>query len=668
MDIDQDTEELDQFMDQSMDQSIDFFPDSSDCLFNDTDPCLTRQQTEIRTVGGQWQSINEELSEEWGSIERVQLSDDRGDAGAEVSLRTLTFTIPPRSSSFSISWSGLAADRLLQLGHQSWSFSGAVTVPDAVPQDESGHLLATEGVTGDSYFAEHGVSYSAIGGRIGPEFDEEGLLISNRSSVWLVGALNSSYAFTVFAAERNAETAPEEEQIRLMLRVGLGDVSLGGESLNTLLQSSEPQPVDEEAVQVELLWVNAPTMWHALRAYRDKLKSHLVRRLDEERGANLNSGTRIIPRDPPRGWFSWNEHFEEITPDIIVANLIKVSEALTDFGFTLVEIDDGWQSGWGNWTLNERFQDGQFEIIATEASRNNLNFGIWMAPFLVEVDVAQRMNQDYFVTQNGMPIEHRIVGNPRTYYVIDTTAPGSMDHVRETISLLIRRYGVAFFKLDFLYAASLPGDRHREATGSEALQYGLSLIREVMNENTILNACGAPVHAILGQADSLRVGADTTFGALLPAFIASAARNLAARAYLFPLVWPDGDQVQLREPYTVNEAITGAWVAALGGRAYSFGDDLALLPEQRLSLGLTPELLTWVNAPAPSRPVDLMTKPADRIYVNPLAEAAQQPGGTPAVPPSIFEVIDTSGQRRRVRFSWESNAFNAQEEVVTPSE
>ena len=61
----------------------------------------------------------------------------------------------------------------------------------------------------------------------------------------------------------------------------------------------------------------------------------------------------------------------------------------------------------------------------------------------------------------------------------------------------------------------------------------MTLIREAVGEDAVINGCGAPIHAIWGYADSLRIGADTTFGDLLPAFIASAARSLFSASAAF---------------------------------------------------------------------------------------------------------------------------------------
>ena len=154
-------------------EEISFDPKA--CLTAET-PCIESVWRGTRDESGVW--VERDVQPQWGASQ-VQTLDPLGsDQGGEVVLRTLTLSVPPSSSAMEISWRGLHADRALQVGHQSWSFSGAVTIPSSVPRDAEGHLLAQEGRTGDSYFAEHGVSFSMVGGRLGAEVDAEGVPVS----------------------------------------------------------------------------------------------------------------------------------------------------------------------------------------------------------------------------------------------------------------------------------------------------------------------------------------------------------------------------------------------------------------------------------------------------------------------------------------------------------
>lgn len=628
-----------------------------------TPDCLTLkvQQSSQRI----W-SLVESNHIEWGETEEVNISglydqtpvpnwlEDRlgsilHSAQSEVSITPLSLSLASETSAFEIEINGLKADRIFQTGYQSWSFSGAMTVPHEIPRDENGHLSVQEAYTGDPFHGAHGVSFGVIGGQIGDDATE---------GVWLLAQRDPTYALTAFGATQASEG---EHLIQVLVRMGFSDIPLRDQGQ----LSPQPAPHTGEMKQ-ELLLIRAPNMWLGLRAYHQALKV----RLDLLREQEIRSkGSKAIPLTPPRGWYSWNERFEDVDEVYIENHLDEVATKLGAFGFSLVEIDDGWQKGWGDWTSNEKFAQ-PFEVLVRRASELNLTLGLWFAPFLVDVEVAERLNypKEWFVYPPlesaptslddlvkpsellEEPLRHTNFGNPRTYYILDATHPDAMEHVLTQLSERVAQ-GFGFFKLDFLYAGAIPGRRTQAFSGTESLRLGLEKIRNVIGENVIINACGAPVHAVLGYADSLRIGADTTFGDLYPAFIASAARSSAARAYLFPLVWPDGDQVQTRAPYSLVEAETGAYVAALSTAAYSIGDDLTQLPEDRLSIFTAEDVLWWANLQVPAIPLDLMKTPSQRWFGNPLLDHITAPTSTSAVPPNEFLGYNSS-EWRRLRFEW----------------
>lgn len=588
-------------------------------------------------------------------------------------VTSLMIKLPAESSSAEVTLTGLRADRIFQTGYQSWSFSSAITPPDQLERDDSGHLYVQEAYTGDPLHGAHGVSFGLIGGQLGS---------SDAGGAWLLGHLDPTYAITALGAEVD----DSDERVRVVARIGFDDVALRDQR-----DSASPDATSGEIHQ-ELTLITAPTMWLALRAYQ----SALAERLELLRASSVRStSSRAEPLRPPRGWYSWNERFEEIDEAYIMAHVERVADRLKPLGFDLVELDDGWQRGWGEWLTNEHFPQG-FDAIVNSARERDVTLGIWLAPFLVDVEVATRLDypRSWFVyppleagatlserdrvkpseaelaalEESGAgaealePLRHRIIGNPRTYYVIDTTHPDALTHTLTQLSALASQ-GFKLFKLDFLYAAAIPGRRAQEISGTESLRLGLSQIRDAIGEEAWINACGAPVHPVLGYADSLRIGSDTTFGELYPSFIASAARSSAARAYLYPLVWSDGDQVQLRSPYTPLEAEVGAYVAALAGPAYSIGDDLTLLPDDRLELFLDEGPRWWAELEVPAIPLDLMATPASEWLGNPLTDHLRAPGSTSAPPPSLYLGYAQGDQWRLLNFNWSAEGSSSSSEL-----
>ena len=646
-------------------------PDPVDCEGSLSAPSCLELSLSSRSMGRAWLNhADDQALLEWGAAEElevpllfegwtVELEAEQGPRRAllngeeRVTLTPLTIAPPRGSSAIELSVRGLKADRVFQLGHQSWSFSGAIAPSPEAERDEEGHLLAKEARTGDPLHGEQAVSYGLIAGQLGS---------GEQSGVWLLGHLDPSYTLSAFAAERL-----DDEQVLLTARLGFGDLPLKAQ-LNTRGELGRAEGLSTQ----ELVLITAPSVWLALRAYQAELKRSLEALQMSERSWGE---ARLNALRPPGGWYSWNERFEDIDEPYISEHIAIAGERLAPLGMRLVEIDDGWQRGWGDWRPNERFPQGFLGLLA-EAGEQGLELGIWMAPFLVDVEVAERLNypREWFVyplpdepptDEAGLlkpsgealaaqePLRHNIIGNRHTFYVIDSTHPEAMRHALEQLSAL-SQIGFSYFKLDFLYAAAIPGRRAELSSGVESLRLGLSKIRAALGSAAVINGCGAPVHASLGYIDSLRIGSDTTFGQLYPAFIASAARSTAARAYLFPLVWPDGDQVQARAPYSLDEARVGALSAALSGPAYSLGDDLTQLDPERLSLLLNSELLWWAQRDTPALPLSLMDSPSARWLANPLADQLLSPGGTAAPPPGRWLNQSSEGELRTLSVDWET--------------
>ncbi|HYD50272.1 MAG TPA: hypothetical protein VEB21_18080, partial [Terriglobales bacterium] len=66
-------------------------------------------------------------------------------------------------------------------------------------------------------------------------------------------------------------------------------------------------------------------------------------------------------------------------------------------------------------------------------------------------------------------------------------------------------------KLDFLYAAALPGRRYDgRRNRAEALRAGLDAIRRGAGADAFLLGCGCPLGVAVGVVDAMRIGADVT--------------------------------------------------------------------------------------------------------------------------------------------------------------
>jgi alpha-galactosidase len=537
---------------------------------------------------------------------------DVTDAGGGA-LHVVASAAPPVEA-FEIVLPGVPGDTILQQGYQSWGYSGLAKIPATVPLGADGALALGAAEAGDPVQETAGVSYGSavVGTKGGP--------------VFVAGAVSAARATTGVAAKAGASGHD-------------ADVTLLYGALREPLPAGADGKVHSEALHL---------------AFADSTADGLAP-LTAAMGAAMPAARS--PARPPGGWFSWNEHFAAVDEALVEANADVVASQLASHGMKLVEIDDGWERAWGDWQAGASFPSGM-AAAASYVTGKGLVAGVWMAPFLVDVTSATATSADpelFVQAAGGGPLVHTPSGGTRQCYVLDGTSDASMAVAADAIKALYTA-GFRYFKLDFLYAGALVGARSAAgATGNQALAAGLAKLRAAAGEDAIIDACGAPILPVLGWADALRVGSDTAIDGvdLKWPFVTSAARSVGARAYLFPLVWPDADQAQLRSPYTADEASAAAAVAALAGPAYALGDDLTTLDPARLALALDPALLDVAAAAQPGTPADAFDAPApDVVPVTPVLDFS---GATPsAPPPASFTAQGKSGARYTITFSWDA--------------
>ena len=200
---------------------------------------------------------------------------------------------------------------------------------------------------------------------------------------------------------------------------------------------------------------------------------------------------------PPRVWCSWYSFYREIGEDL----LLKVLDEVAPFPFEVFQVDDGWQRALGDWEPNERFPRGM-AFLAKAIRERGLRPGLWLAPFLLTADSPLlRERPDWLLRDaEGRPIPAGYNWG-RPLFALDSGKEEVVDFAVNLVRKALA-WGYDYLKLDFLYAAALPG-----AEGEARYQRAMARMREAAGEAYLL-FCGAPVLASLGLADGLRVGPD----------------------------------------------------------------------------------------------------------------------------------------------------------------
>jgi len=292
---------------------------------------------------------------------------------------------------------------------------------------------------------------------------------------------------------------------------------------------------------------------------------------------------------PPPGWCSWYQHYSAVTPD----DVRRAVPAAAAAGLRVVQIDDGYQAAIGEWrTPRPSWREGT-AAVAAEIRAAGLRAGIWTAPFLADEGGPLVADHPDWVLAGRAGRPRRAMYNPRWWggwsVALDTTHPAVLDHLRATFAALAAE-GFDYHKVDFLYAAALPGRRHdRRRTRAEAFRAGLVAVRDGIGPGAFLLGCGAPLLAAAGLVDAMRVSPDVAPWWSPPrprpglAEAASCARNAiltsALRAPLHRRWWVnDVDCLLLRPVDTALAAWQRRAVAAsvAGGGGFTIvSDDLS---------------------------------------------------------------------------------------------
>ena len=344
---------------------------------------------------------------------------------------------------------------------------------------------------------------------------------------------------------------------------------------------------------------------------------------------------------PRLQWTTWYHYFQNITARLFIQNLEQIQTVQDRLPFRVVQLDDGYQSAWGDWAVtNGKFPDG-LANLAAQVRQAGYSPGLWLAPFVVQKDSRMvREHPDWLLrSPGGRPISSGFFGS-FWGYAWDTTHPAVQQHLRELFTTLTREWGFALLKLDFVYAAALPGVHYDPAaTRAQALRRGLEVIRQAVGEETFLLGCGCPFGPAIGLVDGMRIGPDTspTWAPWFPWL--PWARPLLRPEPSFPALrnnirhtlnlsclhrrwwWNDPDCLLVRDretELTLEEVQSSLTLTGLSGGMVADSDDLTGLSAERVEML---SRLTPILSPG-GQPRDLLERDVPETYLVPAQGAA----------------------------------------------
>ncbi|HID86837.1 MAG TPA: alpha-galactosidase [Anaerolineae bacterium] len=318
-------------------------------------------------------------------------------------------------------------------------------------------------------------------------------------------------------------------------------------------------------------------------ALLDRYATHLGERME----------ARVPPR-PPTGWCSWYYFYGENSEADVLANMVGI--ARERLPLEVILIDDGYETAIGDWLTPDpaKFPQGM-GWLAEQIRAGGYVPGLWIAPFAASAGSQLFADHPDWVIrdEDGQPLVawHHF---GEVVHALDLTHPAVQEWLRTLFHTLSDEWGYGLFKLDFLYAGALAGQRHDpQMTRAQALRRGLEIIREVVGEKFLLG-CGAPLGPCVGLVDGMRIGPDVAINwrPFWPDLSASAAenglRNVVSRAFLHNRLWandPDCVLVRTRDDESdlvLNEMRTLVSLVGLSGGLVLSGDNFPSIRPGRL--------------------------------------------------------------------------------------
>ncbi|MDO5035295.1 MAG: alpha-galactosidase [Actinomycetaceae bacterium] len=330
----------------------------------------------------------------------------------------------------------------------------------------------------------------------------------------------SDYPWRVWNNPGRSRTAedPITDSTEIHRGYQLGALSFGDDQvilLGSLSRGGALVEADQETLRGIIPTANAPyeieggssaegQPWALLIGDELSVFEAYGRLLAEHLGVKSRLEQKIPTRKAAPVWSSWYSWFEEITEDIIRAEIPHAAAS----GYEILEIDDGWEVSVGSWEPNSDFPN--LPGLAREIREAGLRPGIWVSPFIAKADsyVVQE-HPDWLVKEpdSDDPIDAGFNWGTRLY-AVDTTHPEAVEWIKSII-LQLREWGFDYFKTDFIYAAGMPGRRHLDVTREEAYMMGIRALREAAGEESYLLGSGGLPAASLGILDGMRMGPDT---------------------------------------------------------------------------------------------------------------------------------------------------------------
>ena len=214
------------------------------------------------------------------------------------------------------------------------------------------------------------------------------------------------------------------------------------------------------------------------------------------------------------GWSSWYAFFDKVTEADILRTADVMGEVLRPFGYRYLQIDDGYQQNPiglpDHWLqANAKFPGGLARLSEAIAARG-LEPALWTNVSFADAAAATAHPGWFVPGADGRPAWGRWIG-----YVMDGSAPGTLDSLVRPVYGALHAMGWRYVKLDALrhlryegYNSFAESFVRRGLDREEVYRGVVRAVREALGSDTYLLACWGIRPELIGLVDGVRVGDD----------------------------------------------------------------------------------------------------------------------------------------------------------------
>jgi len=299
------------------------------------------------------------------------------------------------------------------------------------------------------------------------------------------------------------------------------------------------------------------------------------------------ANVKNLQKEVSSGWCSWYYYYTKVTEQDVLSN-IDYFKQHKDLDISLIQLDDGYQTGIADWGIyndkfNSKFPHG-LKWLAEQIHDAKFKAGLWVAPFLItRKSTLYKEHSNWAIQDKNNKIIFTHIGWGSLQSGLDLSCDEVIDHCENIAKAISKDWGFDFLKIDFLHASEPIDAKYKYPYFSRAqiLRRGVNAIRSGLGNEKILLGCGAPLGPCVGLVDVMRIGPDTAaiwthlellfekFAKIIDCHLKGALRSTIQRSYMHQTWWiNDPDCVVVREnksKLTYDEVILQLTVFGLSG-------------------------------------------------------------------------------------------------------